>query len=551
MNPMKKNIINWLPVASACLIFASCAEDYKETIQLPAKPDDVALSERLASYDVLTKYSDDAAIKIGVCVDPAVFAAKELAYSIVKTNFDQVESGVKITPSALITEENVYDFTPLSDLVETGEKNGINVFGPALCSNVNIPSTYLKSLLEDIVIPYQPWNEMILVNDFENDAIGTAYASQKKAAGSVDVKVMEDPLGEQGKVLGGTKLTMDVPLVEVTLPEGFTLADVSRVKLKCLLLDGTPTSARIQIEGSGNNDKSNPYQSKGKWEEYVFDLSSIKFKEAELKVNKFKLAVGPYGSGVTCCVDDISIRLEHSTGDDTVIVKTPEEKANIVSGELYKWVDGITDICASSVKDYIIFDQPLETVNAKFLWSDYLGDKYLADVEKSVNEKVGGDAKFYVSQNLIVSDAMASEVAALKAEIQTLEGNGVKVDGVNVVLNAACSLDDASQSTINATTVAGIKSLASLGKPVKVTLKITVLNEEGANANPINLSAEQRKKVGEYYNLLIRTFLSELGSNAKGITFSSVFDTASEVAPWQQNGNRSFVYEGIVKGLSK
>ncbi|MDE5851150.1 MAG: hypothetical protein K2H38_13515 [Muribaculaceae bacterium] len=546
---MKKSFIYTLPALA--LAMASCAHGYEGDFKMD-KPESVELDEQIAAYDVLSEYSSKAGVTLGVAVDPAAFATQGLAYSIVKTNFGEVESAVNITPSALKNEENVYDFSPLENLVETADKAGVTVFGPALCTDANLPAFYLNSLLEDVVIPYEPWNEQILMCDFEKDEIGKAYASQKKAVGSVDVKVMEDPLGQQGKVLGGTKLTMDVPLVEITLPEGSTLADVSRVTLKCLLLDGTPTSARIQIESSGLNDKTNPYSTKGKWQEFIFDMSNIKFKEAELKQNKIKLAVGGYGSGVSCCIDDITIRLEHPTGDDTVIVKTPEEKAEIVNGELHKWVDAITDICAASVKDYIIFDQPLESANSKFVWSDYLGEKYVADVQKAVIAKAGADAKFYVSQNLMVSDAMDAEVAALKAEIQKFENSGVKVDGVNVVLSTSYSFDAAEQAVVNANTVAALKSLASFGKPVRLSsLKVNVINENGGQANPANMSVEQRKAVGEYYNLIISTFLAELGNNAKAISFSAIQDTATDVAPWQQNGNRSFVYEGIVKGLSK
>ena len=546
---MKKQFIYTL--LALALAMASCAHGYEGDFKMD-KPESVELDGQIASYGLLSEYASKAGVTLGVAVDPGAFSSQGLAYSIVKTNFSEVESAVSITPSALKNDDNVYDFTPLSTLVETAGKAGVSVFGPALCTNANIPAFYLNSLLENVVIPYEPWNEEILMADFENETVGTAYASQKKAAGSVNVAIAEDPLGQQGKVLGGTKLTMDVPLVEITLPEGVTLADVSRVNLKCLLLEGTPTSARIQVESSGVNDKSNPYTSKGKWEDYIFDLSAIKFKESELKVNKFKLAVGPYGSGVSCYIDDISIRIEHRTGDDTVIVKTPEEKSEIVKGELYKWVDGITDICAPSVKDYIIFDQPLETVNAKFLWSDYLGEKYVADVQKAVMAKAGNDARFHVSQNLTVSDGTADEVAALKAEIQKLEGQGVKVDGVNVVLNTTYSLDAASQSSVNANTVAALKSLASLGKPVRISsLKINVTNANGGQANPANLSVDDRKAVGEYYRLIISTFISELGSNAKAISFSAIQDTATETAPWQQNGNRSYVYEGIVNGLTK
>lgn len=545
---MKK--IYYYALPALALVFASCAEGYEGTFKMD-KPESVALDEQIASYAVLPEYASNAGITLGVAVDPDVLASEGLVYGIVKTNFSEVESASAITPMGLKTEDYTYDFSPLSTLVETADKMGVKVFGPALCSDVNIPASYLKSLLDDVVIPYQPWNEEILMYDFEDQELGTAYPSQKKNAGSVNVKVMDDPLGQQGKVLGGTKLTMDVPLVEITLPEGSTLADVSRVNLKCLLIEGTPTSARIQIESAGLNDKTNVYTSKGKWEDFIFDLSQIKFKAAELKLNKFKLAVGCYGSGVSCCIDDISVRLEHPTGDDTVIVKTPEEKTEIVKGELYKWVDGITDICSASVKDYIIFDQPLESVNARFLWNEYLGAGYVADVQKNVLEKAGSDAKFYVSQNLAVSDQMVSEVSALKEEIGKLERNGVKVDGINVVLNAQYSFDATTQTSTDTDTEAAVKALAALGKPVRLSLHVNVVNENGAQANPVNLSVAQRQAVGEYYDLIIKTFLTELGSNAKGISFSSALDTATDVAPWQQNGNRSFVYEGIVKGLTK
>ncbi len=546
---MKKIYFYALPALA--LAMASCADSYEGDFKID-KPASVEVAERLASYGVLGDYTAASGIKLGVSVDPDVYAAQELAYSIVKTNFSQVESGVAITPLALKNEDNVFDFSPLSNLVETAVKGGVDVFGPALCSDVNLPASYLKSLIADVVIPYQPWNEEILEADFENDAIGTQYASQKKAVGKVAVAVMEDPLGQQGKVLGGTKLTMDVPMVEITLPEGFTLKDVSRVTLKCLLLEGTPTAARIQIEGSGNNDKDNPYSSKGKWEEYIYDLTKIKFKESELAKNKFTLAAGAYGSNVSCCIDDITIRLEHKTGDDTVIVKTPEEKTEIIGGELYKWVDGIAEICAPSVKDYIIFDQPLASAGANFDWSEYLGDKYIADVQKAVDAKVEGGARYFVSQNLSLNDDFASNVAALKAEVQTLQGNGVKVDGINVVLDAACSLDASSKVAADAAAVAAIKSLASLGKPVRIGgLKIKVVDGNGAQLNAANLSDSQRQEVARYYELFIKTFITELGSNAQGISFSSIFDTAEVAAPWLGNGNRSFIYEGIVKGLSK
>ena len=69
--------------------------------------------------------------------------------------------------------------------------------------------------------------------------------------------------------------------------------------------------------------------------------------------------------------------------------------------------------------------------------------------------------------------------------------------------------------------------------------------------NPVNMTTEQRQAVAEYYELVIGETLETLGDKAAGFSFSSALDTTQETAPWLQNGNRSFIYEGIVKGLSE
>lgn len=550
---MKKMRNVWIPMASVCMLLASCAEDYKETIPMPEKPVDTALSERLASYGVLKEYAAKAGLNLGAAVNPDDLAAQELVYSIIKTNFSQVESSVSMTPTAFLNAESEYDFATLSTLLEAAEKGELNVFGPALCSDVNIPAYYLKSQIADVVIPYQPWSEDIMIADFEDKAIDTAYPSSKKDAGSSDVKVIADPLGQQGNVLCGTKLTMDLPMIaEVKLPDGFTIADVSRVKLKCLLISGTPTSSRIQIESAGYNEKGNPYKSTGQWEDYIFDLSKLKLKDAELAKNTVKIAVGAYGSNVTCCIDEVKVQLEHAKGDDTVISKTPEEKAEIINGELYRWVDGVAGLCGERVKDYIIFDEPLDSETANFHWSDWLGDGYVSQVQKAVDAKAGGNTRYFVSQTLTMSNMFADDIALLKTEIDKLESRGVRVDAVNIVLDVTYNQDYSAQTAIDAMTEAGIKSLKNLGKPVRIAgLKVKVVDVNGMQANPVNMTVAQRQAIGEYYELIIKTFLQELGENAMSLSFSSAVDNTLEVGLWQQNGNRSFVYEGVVRGLTK
>ncbi len=549
---MKKMRYIWLPMASACLLMGSCAEDYKETIVVPEKPVDVAMAERLASYDVLTEYASKAGIKVGVSVDPDDLAKEGLLYSVVHTNFNQVSSAVSMTPLAFLNVESEYDFSKLSTLVDAAALADVDIFGPALCSDNNIPDDYLKSLIADVIIPYQPWNEEIVVADFEDQTVGTKFPSAKKAAGSVAVAIADDPMGIHGKVLGGTQLTNDLPMVtNIKLPEGTKLKDVSRIKVKCLVVDGGPTTTRIQVESAGFSEKGNDYKSKN-WEEYVFDMSKLKFKPEELELNTIKIAAGAYGGKVSCYIDDITIQIEHLTGDDTVISKTDEEKVEIIQGELDKWVSGVVETCGDKVKNYVIYDEPLDAEFASFHWADYLGDKWIANAQKLAVEKAGTDLRFYLSQSVQLNELMPLDIQAIAQQVRDLEASGVRVDGVNLVMDATYNLDYSSQVAIDAASAEALQSLSTLGKPVRIAdLKIKVLETNGVQANPQNMSTASRQAVAEYYELIVAGIKASLGDKLESINFCTAFDTAAEPGLWQKNGDSSFIYEGVVKGLTK
>ena len=161
----------WMAVAGFMAV--SCADDYKATIPVPDKPYDVAMDQRLSAYSVLTDYVSDPEFRLGVNVDPADYAKHGLTYSIVHTNFNPIETASQFLPSMLINEEGDYDFSGLSSIAEAAGKDGVSLFGPALCSLTNIPDSYLKGLIAPTIIPYEPWSEQVKVADFENEALQT------------------------------------------------------------------------------------------------------------------------------------------------------------------------------------------------------------------------------------------------------------------------------------------------------------------------------------------------------------------------------------------
>ena len=221
-----------MALAVALAGFTSCDEDYDVTIPTPDVPYDAEMEAALSKYDVLTEYASKAGVPFGVSVSPEDFASKKLAYSIVATNYTQVEAPGLFTPAKLINEEGVYNFSSLSSLISTAGEAGVSVFGPALCSASNLPADYLKKLIAPIVIPYEPVEPEVgefVLTDFESDELGKTYPM---TGGSVST-VEEDPDGESGHVLHvgaeGNVAAYSLPTFEVTMPEGKTLAHLKMV----------------------------------------------------------------------------------------------------------------------------------------------------------------------------------------------------------------------------------------------------------------------------------------------------------------------------------
>lgn len=541
----------WMAVAGFMAV--SCADDYKATIPVPDKPYDVAMDQRLSAYSVLTDYVSDPEFRLGVNVDPADYTKHGLTYSIVHTNFNQIETASQFLPSMLINEEGDYDFSGLSSIAEAAGKDGVSLFGPALCSLTNIPDSYLKGLIAPTIIPYEPWSEQVKVADFENEAAGTKYPSSKKNAGSVNVAIADDPAGVQGKVLGCTKLTMDLPKVpKVTLPAGYTLADVSRVRLKCYIVDGKATSSRLQIETAGYNEKDNDYKTTGEWLDYVFDMSKIKLTAQQMALNSFSLCAGAYGSNISCYIDDVQVQIDHLKGDDTVIEKSDAEKKEIIGGQLDKWVNGVLEVCGGNVSEYIIYDEPLDDESASFDWAAYLGDGYVADVQKAVNDAVGMPVRYFVSQTLSLGENTPADIDEIMKSVAALEAKGVKVDGINLVLDAVYRQEYSAQVKNEAAVEKAMAHLSKIDRPVRISnFTVKVLDHSGMQVSPSSLNTVERQAVAELYEKVVRGYMDGAGANAYGFSFSDVVDGSVNVAPWAAGGNRNFVYEGIVRGLDR
>lgn len=727
-----------MALAVALAGFTSCDEDYDVTIPTPDVPYDAEMDAALSKYDVLTEYASKAGVPFGVSVSPEDFAAKKLAYSIVSTNYTQVEAPGLFTPAKLINEEGVYNFSSLSSLISTAGDAGVSVFGPALCSASNVPDAYLNKLIAPVIIPYvpvEPETGEDLVVDFENDELGKTYPM----TGNSEAKVVEDPEGKSGKVLmvgtnenpanhsyvrvkvklpdgrklgdynsfkcdmktvkgewgwggkiiinnreiavgnpnsfgavgngpwarGGIKISFvdpsdagryvaltddekdltefdfsynadsgegifyldnftfnwetagddtgldnvldfegdnigkDYPTtnggvakivedpvgksgkvlqvgsaeapvnqsfakVRIKLPNGHKLGDYEMFQVDMKTIRGQYGSGmRFIINGrefTGANAASSGATEGGSWARGGIRLSFVdnsdpsrylELTEEEKALTEFDFVVGSATGAGFYYLDNFTFKREVST-EDTVIEKTPEEKAEIIGGEFDKWIDGLTAAIGDKVTDMIIYDEPFDDESSKFNWADYIGEDYIAKAQAKVNANATSPIRYFVSQTLMIGETTPADIADLKKAVDALEQKGVTVDAVNLVLSSSFSEDFAKQEANEAEAVAAMQALSTLGKPVRVSnFAVRVIDRSNLAVAPSKINISERRAIGEYYAEVIKAYKSALGDNAIGFNLSRVLEDGSYVAPWAGGGNRNFIYEGLVNGLVK
>ena len=160
--------------------------------------------------------------------------------------------------------------------------------------------------------------------------------------------------------------------------------------------------------------------------------------------------------------------------------------------------------------------------------------------------------RYFVIQTLVISDNTPAEIAELKRVIEALEQKGVTVDAVNLVLSSTFSEDYATQEGLEAEAVAAMQALSAFGKPVRISdFAVRVIDRNNLGVNPSTINISERRAIGEYYAEVIKAYKAALGENAIGFNLSKVLEDGSYVAPWAGGGNRNYIYEGLVNGLTK
>lgn len=302
----------------------ACTDEYDCNLQVE-KPEEVANSEYLASFDLLKSYINREAgspFKFTANMASADFSKKDIGYSTILSNFDGLDIGGSFMPVSTLKEDGTYNFGLMKVVSDDAKEAGVTLFGGTLCSNQGQRAAYYNELIQPIIIPFIPEKGKTVICDFENDELGTNYGM---TGGSVAV-VENDPDGRSGKALHvGTddnKAAYSHPKFNVKLPEGRKLGDYVNLTIDMRIVneDGIyGAGMRVFINGQefsiGTNAKGFGCEPNTWNRGAVINLKSAQtpgfILPDEMKgLTEFELAVGSASGGAQYYLDNIVMNYE-------------------------------------------------------------------------------------------------------------------------------------------------------------------------------------------------------------------------------------------------
>lgn len=393
---------------------------------------------------------------------------------------------------------------------------------------------------------------------FEKDGEGTSYPMTNGSTATV----VQDPAGKYGKVLQvGTadkKAAQSFPTFKVKLEPGRTLKDYTQLSMDMYVMDGGwGQGIKVFINGHEFNCGKGPFAfgcQANQWSSAI----SVKFLAdgnsgdgnivipAELRnLTEFDLAVGSASGAWYAYVDNIRL---HWKADDTIIPKTDEEKAALMTAEMKKWTGGILGAGGATVKAWNIIGEPLST-NADgntFNWAGILGTEgYARTAIQLARDTAATELDLFVSQTFDAGDDLAAKADELIALVGSWEADGkTRIDGYNILLHATTALPREAVSTL-------LSKLGQTGKHVRLSdLSIAVAGDDGKALPTNQLTDGQRSEAIGLMAYILQQYRQLVPAGQQyGLSFATLTEGGTTLSPWTAGWNRNTMYEGVVNGL--
>lgn len=270
---------------------------------------------------------------------------------------------------------------------------------------------------------------------------------------------------------------------------------------------------------------------------------------------------------------------------------TPEEKKEVLTNELERWIKGMMEACGGSVTAWDVVNEPISgggddgngnyalqsatnpddngVGGQNFYWQDFLGDDYvripIKFARKYFAENGGnsGDLKLFINDyNLESWWDNNKKVKSLINWIKHWESDGeTKIDGIGTQMHVSYILNEADQKKQEESIVNMFELLAASGKLIKITeLDMGIVEKAfGEGIKTELVTFEQYQKMSDFYKFIIQKYFEIIPvAQQYGITQWAATDSPADsgwrkgqpIGLWDLNYNRKHTYAGFADGLA-
>ena len=270
---------------------------------------------------------------------------------------------------------------------------------------------------------------------------------------------------------------------------------------------------------------------------------------------------------------------------------TPEEKKEVLTNELERWIKGMMEACGGSVTAWDVVNEPISgggddgngnyalqsatnpddngVGGQNFYWQDFLGDDYvripIKFARKYFAENGGnsGDLKLFINDyNLESWWDNNKKVKSLINWIKRWESDGeTKIDGIGTQMHVSYILNEADQKKHEESIVNMFELLAASGKLIKITeLDMGIVEKAfGEGIKTELVTFEQYQKMSDFYKFIIQKYFEIIPvAQQYGITQWAATDSPADsgwrkgqpIGLWDLNYNRKHTYAGFADGLA-
>lgn len=301
--------------------------------------------------------------------------------------------------------------------------------------------------------------------------------------------------------------------------------------------------------------------------------------------SRLLLNIGKYAG--TLYIDDFEV---YYTKSSNTIPLTDEEKKNILTPVLQKWIYGMMEATEGKVKAWEVVNEAISgedkdgdgfydlqsatrgTVSAddaknNFYWQDYLGDIDYVRTAVAAARKGFADAggnpeelKLFINDyNLETAYDQNKKLKSLIHWIEEWEKDGTKIDGIGSQMHVTCSMDPAKQKENEEAYVNMLNLMVGSHKLVRISeLDMGLEDKNGNLVNTTDMTEEEHKAMRAYYEFIVKKYLEIVPENQQwGICQWCATDSPANsgwraglpVGLWDLDYYRKHTYGGFAAGL--